>query len=101
SKKHNKPLHFSEIGYQSIRGAAITPWSAPSNAPTDFEHQATCFEAFSEVWADEKSLIRASVWVADDLSADKFERSFSIMDKPAQRVLEEFFERRNLMGKGN
>ncbi len=96
SKKYGKPIHLTELGYQSIAGAGKTPWSAPDEAPADFQHQADCFQAFADTWKDEKSLLRASIWATDDVN-DQDERSFDVLGKPAQNVLEEFFAHRNAL----
>lgn len=96
SLKYNRPLHFTELGYESVSGAAKTPWAAPTTGAVDFAHQEACFRAFAETWKNEKALLRTSVWATDD-SEMNYDRSFEIMGKPAQKVLEEYFYYRNAL----
>ncbi len=59
SKKFNKPIVFTEIGYKNTTDSAIEPWIWPSRVDNDKitisdEVQATCYEAlFESLWDKE------------------------------------------------
>lgn len=51
SRKHRKPVIFTEIGYRSADGAAWRQWEIPRDAPLNLEAQRAAYEAFFEtVW---------------------------------------------------
>jgi len=86
------PLHITEVGYQSARGAARTPWSAPADAAVDFDLQARCYEAFRRAWRGESRLARVSFWATGgEPDSPGLERSFEPLGKPAEGVAAAFF----------
>jgi hypothetical protein len=51
SRKHGKPVLFTEIGYRSADGAAWRQWEIPRDAPANLDAQRIAYEAFFEtVW---------------------------------------------------
>lgn len=60
SKKYNKPILFTEVGYKSTKDAAKTPWSWPQSISKEERQiiysektQALCYEAmFQTVWKE-------------------------------------------------
>jgi hypothetical protein len=97
ANRWKRPLHLTEVGYQSVSSAAATPWTAAPSAVPDSALQARCFEAFRKAWAGEKGLSRALVWAtsAEDPLSIPFATSFEPLGKPAESVIAEFFSLRS------
>ncbi|MFX0101897.1 MAG: hypothetical protein ACFFCS_20195 [Candidatus Hodarchaeota archaeon] len=46
SKQWNRPILFTEMGYQSRDGCNIMPWDVKFRLVLDYQEQADCYEAF-------------------------------------------------------
>jgi hypothetical protein len=94
SRQWSRPLHVTEVGYESTTHAAATPWDSGPDARPDAELQARCFRAFSRAWVGQPELVRASIWAEGDTPADSFAMSFDFIGKAAGAVVSEFFAAR-------
>jgi len=68
AKKWEKPILFTEIGYRSMRDAAIEPWLWPDRMEYETqdvspETQALCYEAFFKTFWEEKWVAGAFIWI--------------------------------------
>lgn len=97
SRRWNRPIHMTEVGYQSASSAASTPWSAPAGALPDEDLQARCFDAFRKAWVGESALVRANIWstAAEGPDSPAFPMSFEPLGKSAEQVLRKFFRHDN------
>ena len=95
SKKFNKPIIFTEIGYESKDGTNRMPASGQTAGTLDFQEQADCYQATLEVMLD-KSWFRGIFWF-QWLANTRFPGSsptgtgFMPWGKPAEEVLKRFY----------
>lgn len=95
ARRLGRPLHITEVGYESREGAARTPWSAEGSRP-DWQLQARCFEAFRRAWQGEKLLVRAGIWATGPQNPAGYPFDFETIGKPAEEILKRFFWLRDL-----
>ena len=62
ASQHNKPLIFSEIGYESTTGSNVAPYNYNVNNAVDDQEQANCYEAFFEVFSQQTSWMKGVFW---------------------------------------
>lgn len=67
ARKWNRPVIFTELGYRSMRNAAIEPWAWPngmefSDADVSDEVQALCYEAFFNMFWKEDWVAGVFFW---------------------------------------
>ncbi len=67
SKKYNKPIMFTEIGYKNVVDAAIEPWVWPRQVAEETmeisdETQAICYEAMFEALWDKEWFSGVFIW---------------------------------------
>ena len=91
SRKHRKPILFTEVGYAASAAAAAEPWKE-KHGVLDPARQARCYQVVFEAFSREPWLAGLFWWkwpshgqgAADD-------PSFSPLGKPALRVLERWY----------
>jgi hypothetical protein len=96
SRKHARPVLFTEIGYRSADGAAWRQWEIPRIAPANLEAQRVAYEAFFETVWPRPWILGAYPWKwfsypghgSTDGNDYDFER------KPAAEVIRRAFTRR-------
>lgn len=94
-KKWDRPLYFTEVGYNSTTSAALTPWGSQPGDTEDLSLQAECFAAMQSAWATEKNLVRANVWAIGDPSLEgNGQPTFDFIGTPSESVLSSFFAAR-------
>jgi hypothetical protein len=93
----DKPVIFTEIGYRSILGTAITPWDFWTPGIYNGETQAKAYEAAFRVLADEPYVIGAFWWnwTVGDTYRDPVNTEYSIAGKPAEAVLTDWYTNRS------
>jgi hypothetical protein len=57
-----RPLTFTEVGYRSVRGAAVAPWEEGSAPPIDLEEQRRAYLAFRRLWQEAPRDLLAGVY---------------------------------------
>jgi len=92
SEQYNKPVLMTEMGYRSIEGAAISPSTLSSNVTADPNAQADAYNAFFQVWATHGGswLKGVELWQWD-LNNQVNATGFSVMGKPAESVVSQYF----------
>jgi len=89
----DKDIIFTEIGYRSIDGAGMAPWAYEGNPPLDLQEQTDLYQAFFEVVYPQPWL--AGVywwnWEPKPMQGGPCDRGYTVLDKPAEDVLREFF----------
>ncbi len=89
---YGKPVLMTEVGYRSIDGTAINPGGGSSKAPADLAEQADAYNAFFQVWsAHGGSWLKGAEFWQWDLNNFYSETGYSVMDKPAQDVVAQYF----------
>ncbi len=62
SKKFNKKIIFTEIGYKSVMGTAIKPWEWSNSSEISQQQQAQAFEAMYRTFADKEYIEGIYIW---------------------------------------
>ncbi len=101
SRRHNKPVIFTEIGYRSAADAAIRPWEWPRRrreqaTEADLQTQANCYEAFFQTFWQKDWCMGAFFWKwFPKLRSDSDYRGkgFTPQNKPAEQVMANWFKR--------
>jgi len=90
--EYGKPVLMTEVGYRSIDGTAINPGGGSSKAPADLAEQADAYNAFFQVWsAHGGTWLKGVEFWQWDLNNFYSETGYSVMDKPAQDVVAQYF----------
>jgi hypothetical protein len=91
SRKHRKPVLFTEVGYAASATAAAEPWKEET-APLDPAMQARCYEVVFEAFYREPWLAGMHWWKWPSHGRGSAEDpSFSPLGKPALGVLERWY----------
>jgi hypothetical protein len=91
SRKHRRPVLFTEVGYAASAAAAVEPWKE-ENAPLDPAMQARCYEVVFQSFYGKRWLAGLHWWKWPSPgrgSAD--DPTFSPLGKPALGVLERWY----------
>jgi hypothetical protein len=93
SKRHRRPVLFTEVGYAASASAALEPWKE-FNAPFDPQMQARCYEVVFQSFYRKPWLAGLSWWKWPSPGRGSSEDpSFSPLGKPALAVLERWYGR--------
>jgi hypothetical protein len=66
---YNKPVIFTELGYESTPGTNTEPWNSSLDDGYDPTEQANCYEAFFEVFSQQTSWMKGVFWWAWQIPA--------------------------------
>ncbi|MFZ5878848.1 MAG: glycoside hydrolase family 113 [Chloroflexota bacterium] len=93
SARWDKPILFTEIGYQSMDRVNITPTGVTWANPLDLQEQADCYAAAFEVFSGKPWWRGAFWWVVDTNAAQGggYDKGFSPLGKPAEDVLRQYY----------
>lgn len=85
SRKYQRPVLFTEIGYRSVEGAAWRQWELPrTGVPPDLEVQRAAYEAFFDAVWPQPWLLGVYPWKwFSGPNHDEYE----VEDKPAEEVI--------------
>ena len=93
SKRHAKPVLFTEVGFPSVSTAAIEPWHE-TNAPLDLELQRRCYETIFQAFAHEPWFSGMYWWKWPTHGrGGSFDPSYNPIGKPALDVVSEWYQR--------
>ena len=93
SRKHRKPVLFTEVGYATSAAAAHEPWRE-NNAAIDPEMQARCYEVVFQSFYRRPWLAGLHWWKWPSPGrGSATDPTFSPLGKPALRVLERWYGR--------
>lgn len=90
-EEHNIPIIFTELGYTSQDGTNMHPWNYYASEVVDLEEQKDCFEAFLDVWSDDKRFHGAIIYDWYDDGGPK-DTGYTIRNKPAEKIVKQWFE---------
>jgi hypothetical protein len=92
SVQYGKPVLMTEMGYRSIDGTAIQPGSWTINGIPDPNAQAAAYQAFFQVWTAEGGSWMKGVELWQwDLNNQYTSTGYSVMGKPAEAVVSQYF----------
>lgn len=93
SRRHRKPILFTEVGYAANAAAAVEPWKE-DNAPPDPAMQARCYQVIFEAFYREPWLAGLFWWKWPSHGQGSLrDVSFNPIGKPAFQVLERWYGR--------
>lgn len=91
SRRHRKPVLFTEVGFAASAAAAVEPWKE-ENAPLDPEMQARCYEVIFQSFYRKRWLAGLHWWKWPSHGRGSAEDpTFSPLGKPALGVLERWY----------
>lgn len=91
SRRLNRRVVFTEIGYPALATAARRPWEE-NDGPADVWLQARLYEAALQAVSRQPFLAGSFFWLWEGTSRPPFrDSSFSIQDKPAAFVMARFY----------
>jgi hypothetical protein len=92
SEQYGKPVLMTEMGYRSIDGTAIQPGSWTINGIPDPNAQADAYKAFFQVWSAQGGnwMKGVELWQWD-LNNKYNSTGYSVMGKPAEAVVSQYF----------
>lgn len=93
SKHWNKPILFTEIGYQSLDKVNNTPTGVNWSNELDPQEQADCYAAAFQAFSGKAWWRGAFWWVMDTNAAQGgiYDKGFSPLGKPAEDVLRQSY----------
>lgn len=93
SKRWNKPILFTEVGYQSLDKININGGGAPWSNPLDLQEQADCYEAVFRVFSEKPWWRGAFWWVLDTNAAQggAYDKGWTPLGKPAEDILRQHY----------
>ena len=92
SKKHKKQIIFTEFGYRNVSFAGLRPWvHDDGQSKSNDQSQVNLYEAFFEAFWGEEWVLGGFSWNWDALVKYKGNTDFSVQNKPAQKILENWF----------
>ncbi len=95
SRKYNKKVIFTEIGYKSVEGTTIKPWEWSKDGKVSQEEQALAYEATSVVFNDKPYLAGVFVWKyftdMNSYERGNIPRGFTPYGKKAETIISGWF----------
>ncbi len=91
SHRWHKPILFTEIGYQAVVGANMTPWQH-SDPQLALDEQANCYRAVFESFSNQRWWRGALWWEWRVPESDPWRMAFTPEHKPAADVLREHWQ---------
>jgi hypothetical protein len=93
SRKANRRVVFTEIGYPAVPTAASRPWNEPPG-PADVWLQARLYDAVLKAVSKRPFMAGTFFWLWEGVARPAFrDPSFSIQDKPASFVMADWYGR--------
>lgn len=91
----NKPVIFTEIGYQSVNGTNMQPWNSSlvDVGEVDLQEQADCYEAALNALSQRQWFYGFYwwYWQANPNAGGEFDRDYSPQNKPAEDILKKWY----------
>ena len=92
SVKYGLPVLMTEVGYRSLDGTAIRPGGWTAGGTADVGEQADAYNAFFQVWsAHGGSWLKGVEFWQWDLNNKYSPTGYSVMGKPAEAIVSEYF----------
>jgi hypothetical protein len=90
SRKLKRPFVFTEVGYPSLAGCAVTPWDYTMNAAVSPEEQARAYRAFAQAWSGAPELAGVFFWDWYGEGGPK-DKLYTPRGKPAEQVIRSWY----------
>ncbi len=95
TRKMNKPLFFTEVGWCSLTNAAHEPWDYTKESETiDLDLQKRLYEGFFEAWDGIKDLGGYMIWEWTPGDGGPDDRGYTPKGKPAEKVLRQWLAKK-------
>jgi glycosyl hydrolase family 113 len=91
----HKPILFTEVGYPSVRGAAVEPWVEDADRATNSEEQAAAYEAVFREFPARPWFAGMFWWKwrSDGSGGGPEDGSYSPIGKPAAEIIRSWYTR--------
>jgi hypothetical protein len=89
-KKTKRPLLFTEVGYPSLMGGAVTPWDYTLSTSQSPEEQRRAYRAFVRAWSGVPELAGVFFWNWYGEGGPK-DKGYTPRGKPAERVIRQWY----------
>ncbi len=90
SRRLERPLVFTEIGYPSLDGGAAWPWDETRKARVDQEEQRRAYLAFTRAWSDTAALAGVYFWNWFGAGGPE-DTNYTPRRKPAESVIRDWY----------
>jgi hypothetical protein len=88
SRKINKPVFMTEVGWCSQANAATDPWDyTQDSVPLDLDLQKRLYESYFETWYGQKAFAGFMLWSWTPNASGPQDRGYTPEGKPAEQVL--------------
>lgn len=102
SRKYNRPVLFTEVGYKSTEDAAVDPWEWIDHENTEkwkpsHDTQALCYQAMFESFWHQSWFAGALIWQWRGNHQEVgglADLDFTPQNKPAQRIISDWFAKK-------
>lgn len=94
--KHNKPILFTEYGYQSIDFSASEHWNISSGSSLNMVAQRNAYEAIYKTFWDENWFAGGFLWKwypNHPNAGGKTNKRFTPQNKPAEKVVSQYYNK--------
>jgi hypothetical protein len=90
SRKMKRPIIFTEVGYPSLAGGAVSPWDYTQATAVSLDEQLRAYRAFVRAWKGASELAGVFFW--DWYGAGgKNDRRYTPRGKPAEQVIRSWY----------
>ena len=88
SRKINKPVFMTEVGWCSMGNAVTEPWDyTQTEEPLDLDIQRRLYESYFETWYGQKGFAGFNLWSWTPNVSGPQDRGYTPEGKPAEQVL--------------
>ena len=92
ARRKKRRLVFTEVGYPSLDGGAVSPWDYTQGTSVDLDEQRRAFQAFVKAWDKVPELQGVFFWDWYGGGGPK-DKSYTPRGKPAAKVIEAWYKR--------
>ncbi len=93
ARRYERPVLFTEIGFPSVEAPWVQPHDDRRDVPTDDADQARCYRIVFEALQHQSWCGGILWWKYPSHPHESFQRDFTPMNKPAELVVAEWFNR--------
>lgn len=91
ARRTMRPLLITEVGFPSVADGYRDPWNYLMAGKPAPEEQAQAFRIFAETWRDRPELAGVFVWCYSPFRGGSADTGYSILGKPAEAVVRDWF----------
>lgn len=96
TQKYDKPILFTEFGYQNIKGATIHPWEESREAMIDNQEQGIALEALFQAFHHQEWFLGGFLWKwfpKHEQAGGADHKGFTPQNKPAEDTIKKWYRK--------